>query len=139
MFLTVALPSGPVMIDPGFGGQAPRVPIPVGGDAPGYTFHRDGELHVLRDRDQELWVSTLARELAIDFEMMNHFTATHGSSPFTRMLLMNRFTPGGRISLANRELKIEGVVTQLADGAALRVAIATHFGIDLPEIADLKI
>jgi N-hydroxyarylamine O-acetyltransferase len=134
MFLTV----GDVMIDPGFGGYAPRVPIPIGGEAAGYTFHRDGALHVLRMGTQELWVSSLERDHAIDFEMANHYTATHANSPFTTRLMMRAFVPGGRITVMNRDVTDwrgpEPVTTQLADRAALRALLREHFGFDLPEV-----
>src|SRR5579871_5528669 len=75
MFLTVALPKVTVMIDPGFGGQASRLPVPLGGRAGDYTFHDEGGLHVLRLRGEELWVSTLERDQPIDFELANFYTS----------------------------------------------------------------
>src|SRR3990167_7344046 len=56
MFLTV----GNVMLDPGFGRRAPRVPVPLDGTPAGeHRLLRDGADVVLVHGDQRLWVSSL--------------------------------------------------------------------------------
>jgi N-hydroxyarylamine O-acetyltransferase len=149
MFLTVALPDQAVMIDPGFGGQASRVPIPVGGAATDYTFHRevglrDTDVHVLRLRGDELWVSTLERDHPIDFELANHYTATHPSSPFTQRLMMSALDRDGRTGVMNRDVTVhrngELVATRrLADRDELRALVRELLGHDMPEVANIRI
>ena len=144
MFLTVALPEGAFVLDPGFGGMTPRVPVPTDGTPvvfgdDQFRLVRAGDDHTLEVRTPEktvnAWVSTLDRDFPIDFEMANHFTATHPSSHFTRRLTLRTFTEHGRITIANRDLtRFRGQTsetTQLADRKALHDALVTHFGFDL--------
>ncbi len=136
MFLTV----GDVMIDPGFGGLAPRVPVPLDGTpAGGHRLVRDGDDYALELGAQRLWVSSLEHDLAVDFEMANHFTATSPASPFVNRLMLRAFTAGGHVTVMNRDATLDGRAFQLADRAALRELVATHFGFDLPEILDLRV
>jgi len=154
MFLTVAIDGTTYVIDPGYGGHGPLVPMPLVAD----TIVRNGtDAHRLVRRDGEwvleaeiegawkpLWTSTLEAESAVDFVMANHFTATWPQSPFATMLLMRALTPDGRrVTVANRDVTIarDGVFekSQLADRAALRKLLADHFGFDLPEAEKLKV
>ena len=152
MFLTVPLPEGTFVVDPGFGSLAPRVPVPLedgrvvraGGDA--HWMARDDDVWVLRTQGAEVadcWVSTLEREHAIDFEVGNHFTATHPSSPFVNRLLLRALTRDGRVSVMNRDVTIRrgSVVekSELTDRAALRALLRRHFGFDLPEAEALRV
>ena len=153
MFLTVTVSEGEFVVDPGFGALAPRVPVPVGKDAsvhPETGSHwlvRDGGYWVLRTRtDHKLvdcWASTLESDNAADFDMGNHFTATHPSSPFVNRLMMRAFIPGGRITVMNRDLTTwhsEGPqLTQIADRGALRKLLIEYFGFDLPEVEHLRV
>src|SRR5437588_10994627 len=52
MFLTVALPQGTFVLDPGFGRTAPRVPVPL---SQGAEAHYGDEVHWMA-RDDGLWV-----------------------------------------------------------------------------------
>jgi N-hydroxyarylamine O-acetyltransferase len=138
MFLTV----GDLMLDPGFGGLAPRVPVPLDGTAAGdHRLVRDGAELVLEHRGQRLWVSSLEHDLPVDFEMANHYTATHPRSHFTQRLMMRAFVPAGQVRISNRDLTVmrgDAVTTStLADRSELRTVVATHFGFDLPEIERL--
>jgi N-hydroxyarylamine O-acetyltransferase len=140
MFLT----TGDVMLDPGFGGMAPRVPVPLDGtDAAGYRLVRDGGDTVLECEGQRMWVSSLERDVPVDFEMANHFTATHPSSHFTRGLTLRAFTADGQVRIRNREVVfMRGADTQvrpIVDRAELRVLVAEHFGFDLPELETIQI
>ena len=146
MFLTVDLAAGrTVMVDPGFGGNAARTPIPAGGEAGAYSFTREADHHVLRLRGAELWASSLERDIPIDFEMANHFTATHPSSPFTTRLMMAFHDRDGRTTVSNRDVTRyrggdEVVDTrQLADRAALRELVARLLHVDLPELEHVRI
>jgi N-hydroxyarylamine O-acetyltransferase len=140
MFLTV----GAYVLDPGFGRNAPRVPVPLDGTPAGaHRIVRDGADNVLEAGGQRMWVSSLEHDIPIDFVMANHFTATHPRSPFTQHLLMRAFTDDGEVRVMNRDATvIRGGKTEtstLADRAELRALVATHFGFDLPEISTLRV
>jgi N-hydroxyarylamine O-acetyltransferase len=140
MFLSV----GDVILDPGFGGLAPRLPVPIDGTPAGqHRLVRDGADIVLEQAGQRLWTSSLEHDIPIDFVMANHFTATHPASPFTQRLMMRAFTTDGQVRVMNRDVTlIRGAETQtypLADRSALRVLVAEHFGFDLPAIESMRI
>jgi N-hydroxyarylamine O-acetyltransferase len=153
MLLTVALREGRFILDPGFGGLAPRVPVPleadhvvgVAGDV--HWMTRDGDHWMLRARaagkDGDCWVSTLEHDNLVDFEVGNHFTATHPGSPFVNRLMLRAYTPRGRVHVMNRDVTEwrDGAAhtRTLQDRAALRDLLAESFGIDLPEVAALRV
>jgi N-hydroxyarylamine O-acetyltransferase len=155
MFLTVPLDGGTVVLDPGFGGQAPRIPVPL---AEGSEARVDREKHwmVREGRDWVLkadlgngngaiacWTSTCEAENAVDFELANHFTATHPGSPFVNRMMLGALTRDGRATAMNRDLTVwrpEGPQKmQIADRSMLRAALAEHFQIDLPEVERLRV
>jgi len=154
MFLTVALGDTIHMLDPGYGGHGPLVPMPLAADAvvrDGSDAHRlvrrDGEWVLEGEIDgamKPLWTSTLEPESSVDFVMANHFTSTYPQSPFVTMLLMRALTPDGRrVTVANRDVTVarDGVFekSQLADRIALRALLRREFGIDLPEAETLRV
>src|SRR5690606_27863627 len=110
MFLTI----GDLMIDPGFGGRAPRVPVPIDGTpAGGYRLVRDAGEYALELDGKRLWVSSLEDDLPIDFEMANHYTATHPASAFTQMIMMRAFTDEGEVRVHDRDVTlVRGSETQ---------------------------
>ncbi len=153
MFVTVPLEEGTFVVDPGFGGQSPRAPLPL---LEGRETRVEREKHwLVRDgRDWVLkadvgngpvacWVSTLEPENLVDFELANHFTATHPNSPFVNRLMLSALTPEGRVSLMNRDTTFWGArgpqKGQLANRAELRAFVARHFGFDLPELERLRV
>ena len=153
MFLTIALPEGRFALDPGFGGLAPRFPVPVvegrqpipGGAT--HWFERDGGEWTLKIDSAEgaadCWVSTLEPENPVDFAVANHYTATYPGSPFVNRLMMRALLPDGRVALHNRDVTVTRggatEVRQLPDRGALRELVAEHFGFDLPEIGSLRV
>jgi N-hydroxyarylamine O-acetyltransferase len=153
MFLTVEVESTRYVIDPGFGLLAPRYPIPLVDRADatvnGETqwMVRDGDYWVLRARRGDeivsAWVSTLEADNPMDFEVANHFQATHQSSAFTSRLMLRALTGDGYVSAMNRDVTIWGKggkqSMQLADRRALRDLVIEHFGFDLPEIERLRV
>lgn len=144
MFVVVDLPEGQFVADPGFGGPGTAAPLPLTGEAVGaHRIGQDGNNRVLLSHDTPLWYSALDRAYPVDFEMGNHFTATHPDSPFVQRILIGRFTPNGRIGLMNRDASIiegeERRSFQLPDRAALRGFLAEHFGFDLPEVERLRV
>jgi N-hydroxyarylamine O-acetyltransferase len=153
MFLTVALPEGVFVVDPGFGPFAARIPIPLRdgaearGDRETHWMIRDGGRWVLRvqlgDKPIDAWVTTLENDNPVDFEMGNHFTATHPASPFVNRIMISALTAEGRVSAMNRDVTIwrnsQSQTTQLANRAALRGLLNDHFGFDLPEVERLRV
>ncbi len=153
MFLTVPLEEGRFVVDAGFGSLAPPFPVPLADDertrAPdaSHWMARDGDFWVLRARSAEqpidAWASTLEEDHAIDFELANHYVATHPVSAFVNRILMRALIDGGRVTVMNRDVTVwrNGVAqaSQLADRAALRALVAAHFGFDLPEIERLRV
>lgn len=152
MFLTVALPDGIFVVDPGFGGKAASFPIPLGdvsGHRPEGATHWmariDGRWILRMAVDEgviDAWVTTLERDHAVDFEMANHFTATHPASPFGHWLMMSILRAQGRVTVLNRDVAIEtgeGLCKKiLRDRAELRRLLVDCFGFDLPEIESLR-
>jgi N-hydroxyarylamine O-acetyltransferase len=153
MFLTVPLAEATFVVDPGFGGLAPLLPVPLvdGGDAgAGRSTHwmvRDGRHWTLRTRSDghtvDAWVSTLEPENPIDFEVANHYTSTHPASPFVNRLMLRALTGDGRVAVMNREVTVRRAdrveTLQLADRAALRDLLIRHFGFDFPEALALRV
>ena len=153
MFLTVPLDEGTFVVDAGFGSLAPAFPVPlIDGDETRTddTTHwmaRDAGLWVLRARSAgktiDGWISTLEHDNPVDFEMANHYIATHPASPFVNRILMRALTVDGRVTVMNRDVTIWRDCTphasQLADRAALRALLIEHFGFDLPEIERVRV
>jgi N-hydroxyarylamine O-acetyltransferase len=154
MFLTVALPEGRFVLDPGFGALAPRLPVPLvdgGAEArAGEEVHwmaRDGDHWILRTRAGgkivDCWVSPLDRDNVIDFEVGNHFTSTHTSSPFVNRVMLRALTADGRVGVMNRDVTVwrggEPEAVKISDRSALRSLLAEYFGFDLPEVEQLRV
>lgn len=152
MFMTVAVDGATYVVDPGFGPYAPRFPVPLADSPPNDTTHwmqRDGDfwvLHVTREDRLPVagWASTLEVENLNDFEVFNHYIATHPKSPFVNWIFLSTVTPEGRFNVMNRNVTfLRGAeppsVTELADRAALRGLLAKHFGFDLPEVEQLSV
>jgi N-hydroxyarylamine O-acetyltransferase len=152
MFLTVAVGDATYVVDPGFGPFACPQPIPIDGTpvptgAPTHRLAREGNdwfLYVTHDgRDVQGWVSKMEEEYPVDFEMMNHYIATHPASFFTHNILASATTREGRVNIMNQDVNVihNGVAeaTQLPDRKALRSLIAQHFGFDLPELETIRV
>jgi N-hydroxyarylamine O-acetyltransferase len=150
MFLTVSVDGARYVVDPGFGPFGSRTPIPLDSagapaDRPTHRLVSDGKLwtmHVTRDgADTPGWVSPLDAENPVDFEMGNHFTATHPDSLFRNRIMASAVTPDGRVSIMNRDVTVlrgaEAETSQLPDRSALRALLAERFDIDLPEAETL--
>jgi N-hydroxyarylamine O-acetyltransferase len=147
MLLSIELPEGAFVVDPGFGGLAPLVPVPLDGTPAGdHHLERDAGEYTLKvvtpDRVVDAWVTTLTAEYPIDFVLANHFTSTHPLSPFTQRLMMRSFVEDGKVTVMNRDVNrwLGGPPepSQLADRAALRDLLAADFGVDL-DVATLRV
>ena len=151
MFVTVALPEGTFVLDPGFGGLAPDRPVPLV-DAPhvegaSHGMANDGAYWVLKartgDRIVDCWATTLEVDNASDFVVANYYTSTHPASAFRNRLMLRAFVGDARVSVMNRSVTIaDGAASrthELADRAALRALLAEHFGFDLPEAETIRV
>ena len=153
MFLTIEDGGTTWVLDPGFGGPGPIVPVPL---VEGQEARHDHDVHRLVRRDGEwvlegllkgamtaLWTSSLEPQFPVDFALANHYVSTFPESPFATRLMIRALTPEGRVSALNREVTVKhGNVSesyQLADRAALRRLVAGHFGFDMPEIDRLRV
>lgn len=153
MLLTVPLDGQTWVLDPGFGGPGPLLPLPL---ADGHDVRCGRDRHRLVRRDGEwvleammsggmtaLWTSTLEPQQPIDFVLANHYVSTFPSSRFLELLLLRVLTSDGRVSVSNREVSVlrDGVVEkrQLASRSELRALLVAHFGFDLPEIEHLRV
>lgn len=153
MFLSVTIDGTAYVLDPGFGGHGPLVPLPLieqretrnGPDV--HRFVRRGSEWVLETpiggTMTPLWMSTLEADSPIDFVMANHFTSTWPDSPFVNRLMLRALTPDGRVSVMNRDVTVlRGTASetrQLPDRAALRSLLLEHFGFDLPEAEQVRV
>jgi N-hydroxyarylamine O-acetyltransferase len=154
MFMTVELPEGTFVVDPGFGGFGAPFPVPLEnasddtGSRSSHWMVRDGRYTVLRvrrgDEAVDGWVTDLEEENhPIDFELGNYYTATHPESPFREIIMMSIVTPSGRVSVMNRDVAFhrngEVATQRLPDRAAFRRLLVEHYGFDLPEFDTLRI
>lgn len=152
MLLTVRLEGERFVLDPGFGNLAPQFPVPLmeqpvpSADATHWMVRDDGHW-VLRGRTADgivdCWATTLEADNAVDFELGNHYTATHPASPFVNRLMLRALTADGYVSVMNRDVThVRADQTerrQLADRAALRALLNRHFGFDLPEVETMSV
>ena len=153
MFLTVADRGTTWVLDPGFGGQGPLVPVPL---VEGQEARNGRDVHRLVRRDGEwvleglvngtmtpLWTSTLESQFPVDFALANHYVSTYRDSRFATHLLIRAITPDGRVSAMNRDVTVlrDGVAekSQLSDRMALRALLDRYFGFDLPEVEQLRV
>jgi N-hydroxyarylamine O-acetyltransferase len=148
MLLTVELPEGAFVLDPGFGGLAPLVPVPLDGQQAGdHWLERDaGEVTLkVRTPDKgiiDAWVTTLAPLYPIDFVVAAHYTSTSPRSGFTQRMMLRAFTDEGRVAVMNRDVtRWDGDVptpSRLADRAALHDLLVGDFGFDL-DVSHLRV
>ena len=143
MFLTVKVDGVAYVIDPGFGPFSCPEPIPMDGTPVSANPHahrlvREGAdwfLNLTVDgKEIQGWVSIMEEEYPVDFEMMNHYIATHPASFFTHNILASAVTPDGRVNIMNQGVHTISNGTaepsQLGDRKELRSLVAQHFGFD---------
>jgi len=148
--LRVRIEDEDLLLDPGFGGPGPHFAMPLvlaaEAEGPGGIFQfveaPMGQWALQRRTDgvfSDVYHLGLEPVPAIDFEVANHFTATHPSSPFTRMLWVRMVDETGTRSLVNRELKVTGAsgrqVREVQDQRELCDVLRDEFGLDVPEMA----
>ncbi|MFO7287996.1 MAG: arylamine N-acetyltransferase [Gammaproteobacteria bacterium] len=148
MLLTVDVEGSTYVADVGFGGltlTAPlRLVVDEEQDTPHETYRirRQGTGFVIEARLGGTWRALYWFDETpyheIDFEVLNHFVATHPGSPFRSMLYCARALPERRLALRNgrftvRDLEGRPTTRTLADVDALRGVLAEDFAIDLPD------
>ena len=154
MFLTVAVSGTTYVVDPGFGRLAPQAPLPLvharetrAGHETYWMLHEPPHW-VMRtragDKVADAWVSTLEADTQVDFEVANHYVATHPRSPFVNRLMLRAIRDDGSyVAVMNRDVTTwrSGVpqASELADRRALRALLAGDFGMDLPEVESLHV
>ena len=133
------------LADLGFGSYGLLHPLPL---VPGdyrqfdwsYQLVREGEAWVLRGPVagvwQDLYVFNLEPQLAVDFELGNHYVSTHPDSRFVQTLTVQRISVSQRLVLRNTIL----TTTTLAGESQRSVAgddellhlLSESFGLSLP-------
>ncbi len=152
MWLLVRLTEGAFAVDPGLGGVGCRAPIPLDGIAVRdadevYRLETDGRRRVLvieaAGRSRPAWIAGLDDDNWIDFEVANHWIATHPASPFVNRLMVRAMIPGGRVTLMNRDAVVRsGGETrrfQIADRAALRAFVQQYCGFDCAALEAVRV
>jgi N-hydroxyarylamine O-acetyltransferase len=85
---------------------------------------------------QDLYVFTLEPQLAVDFEVPNHYVSTHPDSRFVQTLTVQRVAPETRHVLRNTELTTTSAAGDtcrtLKSSAELLETLAQQFGLDFP-------
>jgi N-hydroxyarylamine O-acetyltransferase len=146
MLLLVSLDGEQWLADVGFGGDGLLLPVrfqpgeEVAHFAWKYRIVAEGSAYVLEAARPEGWLDlysfTLDEQYAVDYEVANHFTATHPQSPFVRTLMVQRPEPERRLTLLNRRL-IERLPDRtleipLPDEEAVLNVLADRFGLYFP-------
>jgi len=152
MFLTLQMEGQTLVLDPGFGGHAPRVPVPLTGQDVRdrddvHRMVRQGAEWALEARIDGvptlLWSASVEPAEPVDFVMANHFVSTFPESPFVTRLMLRALTPDVRVSMMNQDVTVRDASSQqkrvITDRADLRRLLIDHFGFDLPEVERLRV
>lgn len=152
MLLLVEVEEGRYIADVGFGGLTLTGPLALDSTAAQSTPHEtfrivpEGEAYAVEAEvagaTKTLYRFDLQPQRAIDIEVVNHFVATHASSPFLQSLMAARAAPDGRYALRDNRLTIRraGEVRQqvLRSGPELERVLTDVFGIDVPDLPELR-
>ena len=146
MVLAVRVDGRDWLADVGYGGWGLLEPVPLEAGASerqgAWTFHlaREDAAWVLRcpecpmGRDQ--YAFTLEPHLPVDYELGNHFCATHPQSRFVNLLTAQRVAPDVRHILKNTELltvTAAGVETRGLSGPdEILDVLSSVFGLSVP-------
>lgn len=148
MLLRVACEGEDLICDVGFGGQVLTGPMRLVPDLEQETPHepykleRDGSLWSLRalvaGEWRLLYRFTLDPTWPVDYEVANHYVATHPDSHFVQRLGVARVLPQGRLTLRWRLLTEHRLgepskAQEIEGDAALRAVLAERFGISVSD------
>ncbi|MDR1328409.1 MAG: arylamine N-acetyltransferase [Oscillospiraceae bacterium] len=137
------------LCDVGYGadGIAGPLPLVVGAEVAQFTntyrFSEDPRFGFVLERGagggfEPMYAFTLEECLPVDYELSNHYTATHPSSFFRMMKFVTMPTPEGRITLTDNSFKTvaDGRVTEahVSGDAELAELLTRHFGLDFDSI-----
>lgn len=146
MLLLVEAEGSRWLADVGFGGEGLLLPVPFGSGAEvrhyawSYRVVKDADgqwvLQSLRDGAwSDLYAFSLEPQQAVDYELANHYTATHPKSRFVQTLTVQLPHPEKRLILRNRELVEDrgGVVTtrRLGSDDEVHGILNEAFGLEL--------
>ncbi|HLG88839.1 MAG TPA: arylamine N-acetyltransferase [Alphaproteobacteria bacterium] len=136
MLLEVDLPEGPYLVDVGFGGQTPGIPLQFEPQLEQVTAHglyrivererAEGEFQTfeLQNRTREGWAPlyrfTLEPQLRADYEVASWWVSTNPESIFVRGLMVARQESDRRHTLLNNQF-----TTRRADGRAEEWTLST--------------
>jgi N-hydroxyarylamine O-acetyltransferase len=90
----------------------------------------------------DLYVFSLDAHERVDYEVLNHYTATHPRSIFRSLLIAQRASTDGRVTLRNRELTItrgDRTTTRVVTDGEMNDVLRDHFGIELGEGGHLSV
>jgi len=146
MTLSVRIDNTAWLADVGFGAEGLLLPIRFGDGAEfrqfawTYRLAEEGGQWVLQSQRDEAWVDlyafTLEPQLAVDFEVANHYVSTHPQSRFVQSLTAQRVGPEARHTLVNRDYSVDrGTETSrhtLRDDEELLELLAGTFGLSFP-------
>ncbi len=146
MLLLVDMPSGHQIVDVGFGGDGLMHPIelrPLASVRSPTSHHRlvfergEWSLQVeVEGQWTDLYSFDLVPQHAVDYEVANHFTSTHPSSPFVSNLTVQRVRPDRRSVLRNRSLTVRqpdrSYTESLQDAQQLLALLKSEFDLRFP-------
>ena len=153
MLLLVHVAGERYLCDVGFGGVTPTAPLPF---ATNRNLETPNETYRIIDQDevcllqaeiagewQDVYLFDLQPQAAIDYEMANHYVATHPGSHFRHTLMAARAFDGGRYHLRNRALTIfrRGSAKEQRElsGADEQLdALQAYFGIEIPDVSAFR-
>jgi N-hydroxyarylamine O-acetyltransferase len=150
MLLLVHVGGERFLCDVGFGGVTPTAPLPFTLnerlETPNETYRivEQGEVCLLQAEIAGQWLDVYLFDLqpqsAIDYEMANHYVATHPASQFRYTLMAARAFEGGRYHLRNRTVTIftrgEKEQRELEGPDAQLDALRDYFGIEVPDVSE---
>jgi N-hydroxyarylamine O-acetyltransferase len=157
MLLQVELDDGAYLIDVGFGGLTPTVPLRLVTDQVQTTPHEpyrvrkiDGDFQVeaeIRGAWQPLYRFGSERVTLSDYELANWYLVNHPASPFVDAPMLARPFDGGRYALQGAKLTIhsggDSESRSLSSIQELRAVFADGFGLDLtgidPDLLDRRL
>jgi N-hydroxyarylamine O-acetyltransferase len=147
MLLAVEADGRQWLCDVGFGGEALLCPVAwLPGETAAqfawkYRLMEEAPGYVLQMWRPEGWLDlygfNMEEQYAVDYEVANHYTATHPDSFFRKQLMVHIPGPEVRVTLFGRRVieRRPEVASEvlLADDAAVLETLAARFGMHFPE------
>ena len=146
MLLLITFADSQWIADVGFGGEGLLEPVRLALDGESRQFQwtyrlvEEGRYYVLQTRRADAWLDmyafTLEPNERVDYEVANHYTSTHPTSPFRLAPTVQRPSPEVRYILRGRELITDtgdSVTTRTVSDGDLLDVLRETFGLDLPD------